>query len=752
MKQGNGTEILGSDDPRAANIGIIYVSPTDDRRNILAAIIEQEKFGRKQVAVVLPPQNRAFQRPADFDDLKSMRNRLQTEVIFIAPSGPGPGEFARQRRFPVYSSLESYAQALGEEPPIEGDTKKDWLPKSRAVDASPLTPPAPLVLPSKQAEQDGAGHLVVPFTAGPDVGSASAANDASHPKSPENAFPSIPLPSVAKDRSAPASSVPPAANIHPSDVSPAQTNATSIPNGGNKSDPTSSEATPKQPRIAGDLVKATPAAPVPPVQPAPVNRASRQHNRGRTGAVAAVAATGARAGIVAGRATTGGNLPPWGTPSGTRRSGSPQGRGRLGWLIVLALLLLLALLLCPFMAFAFPKQTQAVTSTVSNMVSNLVYPQASSPTVTITPASQVVQNPYTIQAVTSGASAAQHQVVARVLTATPSQQKTVTATGHVKVIGAPAKGVVTFTNGSNASYTYGPATPIVSSSGVTFYLDAPVTIPAANPGVSFGTATGTVTAATPGSNGNIGPGAINITGQFIVIKNEAAFTGGQDAKDYLYVKPSDFDAVANPLKAAVLEQARSGVQSQMHATERAATTLQCSIPTAKADQPMGDTGVNVTSATVTVTASCTQEVYDQQELQTLVEGLLKAKAAADPKLAGFVLVGKIVTDTRLQGVDSNGTVTLAVTAKGTWVYPLDAKALARLIAGQSAEQAKSKLKSQPGVVDVSIPAGITTFPGDPTQIPITIVPVTGFSGGGTNPTVSPGRPPLSTPTGQPGNS
>src|SRR5437764_15324881 len=98
MKQGNGTEILGPNDPRAASIGIIHVSPTDDRRSVLAAIITQEKFGRKQVAVVLPPLNKAFQRPADFDDLKSMRNRLQTEVVFIAPSGPGPGEFRSEER------------------------------------------------------------------------------------------------------------------------------------------------------------------------------------------------------------------------------------------------------------------------------------------------------------------------------------------------------------------------------------------------------------------------------------------------------------------------------------------------------------------------------------------------------------------------------------------------------------------------------------------------------------------------------
>src|SRR5437868_1120188 len=173
MRQGNGTDILGLNDPRAANIGIIYVSPTDERRNVLAAIITQEKFGRKQVAVVLPPLNKAFQRPADFDDLKSMRNRLQTEVVFIAPSGPGPGEFARQRRFPVYSSLESYAQALRDEQPVEETPKKGRFgaPKPKAAEVPPPLAPVP---PQEQAAHDAAGQRIAPFLGGVVAGGAGA--------------------------------------------------------------------------------------------------------------------------------------------------------------------------------------------------------------------------------------------------------------------------------------------------------------------------------------------------------------------------------------------------------------------------------------------------------------------------------------------------------------------------------------------------------------------------------------------------
>jgi hypothetical protein len=174
------------------------------------------------------------------------------------------------------------------------------------------------------------------------------------------------------------------------------------------------------------------------------------------------------------------------------------------------------------------------------------------------------------------------------------------------------------------------------------------------------------------------------------------------------------------------------VQSQIRSTERAATSLQCTSPTATANQPIGDTGVNVTSATVTASASCSQEVYDQQGLQGLVEGLLKAKAGSDPKLAGYALVGSIITETKVQGVDNNNTVTLAVTAKGRWVYQVDKTAIASLIAGLSAQQASAKLKSQPGIANFSLASGITTFPSNPAQISIEIVNVQGFSGGGSS--------------------
>ena len=99
MRQTDGSQLLGTNDPRSSEIGIIHVAPNDDRQSVLAAILTQDKLGAKQTVVVLPEENKAFQRPVDFEGLKNMRRGLKTQIVFVAPPGPGPAEFARQRRF-----------------------------------------------------------------------------------------------------------------------------------------------------------------------------------------------------------------------------------------------------------------------------------------------------------------------------------------------------------------------------------------------------------------------------------------------------------------------------------------------------------------------------------------------------------------------------------------------------------------------------------------------------------------------------
>ncbi len=115
MRQSDGADLFGANNPHNSNIGIIYVAPNDDRQSVLTSILTQDKLGRQQIAIVLPEKNKAFQRPVDFDGLKNMLREMEAQLVFIASGGSSAAEFARQRRFPVYTSLEEYAQMLYEE-------------------------------------------------------------------------------------------------------------------------------------------------------------------------------------------------------------------------------------------------------------------------------------------------------------------------------------------------------------------------------------------------------------------------------------------------------------------------------------------------------------------------------------------------------------------------------------------------------------------------------------------------------------
>src|ERR1700680_488114 len=114
MRQSDGADLPGANNPPQADIGIIYISPDDARQSVLAAILMQDKVGRKYILLVLPVKtnNNAFSRPVDFDGLRDMRRDLDAQLVIIAPTQSTPAELARQRRFPVYPDLEAFAQSL----------------------------------------------------------------------------------------------------------------------------------------------------------------------------------------------------------------------------------------------------------------------------------------------------------------------------------------------------------------------------------------------------------------------------------------------------------------------------------------------------------------------------------------------------------------------------------------------------------------------------------------------------------------
>jgi hypothetical protein len=769
MRQGDGTDLLGPNDPRSASVGMIYVDPNDDRQSVLTAILTQDKLGRKQVAVVLPEQNKAFQRPVDFDGLKNMRRGLKTQIVFIASSGPGPAEFARQRRFPVYSSLESFSLSLKGEASVSGATNGSvrrglFGRKPKPTNANTMTttsskrieeePTLPLPgRPFVEAPQ----QAPVPPTPNPDEDS-----DVAEDRSGSNAA-AIGMAGAAVDGGLVALTSDPNASstIENSDTdwySPSPP-ASELQVG----ESTSSDNTPlqadEQAKVAdssGLQSRTDPgpdiiAFPTPAPRPKSTGKFPTPGSEITTIPVIApilsakpggsiAAPTGRRrntGAAVANRTAGGGGLPPGGnSPGGPGGGGGGVGGSRRRTrLLVAILLIVLTLLLIGGIAAA---AVRGGLGSLAGFVPGVV-PTA---TVTITPKSNDLPNTYVITAVTTSPDATKREVGARILTfTTPAQSKIANATGSIP--GLRATGALLFINNSSTAKTFSSVV-LTGADGVQVSFDGPVTVPAVLP--SSVTVTGF--AVNVGSAGNIE--ALDISGSCcasgITVKN-GAFRGGQDPQPNSVIEQSDINGAADALEASLTPGAQSGLQKQVQPNEQIVSgTIQCNKSTFTANHIAGDLAKTVT---VTVAITCKEEAYDQQRALTMAANLLKAQASALLEARGFKpgsaygLTGNIVTGvTKTILVDAKGTLSLLVRAEGEWVYLFsDAmkQNLAKNIANKSKEDAIKYLTSQPGVssVQIDISSG-NTLP-DAAHITIDIKPVPGATGTGTA-TPSPGTP------------
>lgn len=852
MRQGNGTDLLGMNDPRSATIGVIYVSPVDDRRSVLAAILTQEKLNRQHIVVVLPNPNNAFQRQQDFDDLKSVqrKQKLQGEIIFIAPDGPGPGEFARQRRFPVYGSPEEYTQALrdGEDDEDFAESEPEPIPEKRsrffggrakttgAAAAGAIAgaaaagrqepadatdePQSTMIFPGYRGpNQQPNGPSRVPNTPNrstldddDDLGDDPVAPPARNTNLGGAAALGAGAGLAAESFRRSPSSVP-SGNLDDDDDDalenkPTRSQAENVARTPRNSNPlaenpnaTQSSGTPGGPGII-DLQPVTPKGsgrnPVGPAKPSeppistpipeeldaddnfappPPTHGARRRRTGSmaTGATAAGAAgTGAFAAMGAGASNTGphaisagpgstlvGPLNPIQYPPS--RNTPPQrpdrtGRRRRGsWLLLVLLLLLMFVIGTCILAYINPAMLPSgIGQQIAHLVpaSNSVNPA----TVTITPKSQVVSDTYVIQAVTTTPNADALQVSLRHLTATPpSQNKTVTGTGHTQTSPTKATGFVTLYNSTLKSVTVSPATFPQLPNGVIIATDATVTIPAATLDANGNLVTAkkavAAQAQSAGTIGNIAAQSLldqDCCGAHLTATNLTAFTGGQDSQNYTFVQQSDVDAVVTPLVNTLAQQAKDQFNKQLAANEALAENPTCPAPTVTDDPgAIGDKGHSIPSLAVTVSATCTGIAYDKAGAQKVAQQRLQKNANVNPG-KGYVLSGPVSSQITKVTTQSASAISLQVQAQGTWDYQIsDAQktALAKQIAGMKASAAQALLNAQTGFKDAVIKAdgGNATLPTDPTQIKIDVLAVSGTNNG--TPTPGSSTP---TPSGNPG--
>jgi hypothetical protein len=137
--------------------------------------------------------------------------------------------------------------------------------------------------------------------------------------------------------------------------------------------------------------------------------------------------------------------------------------------------------------------------------------------------------------------------------------------------------------------------------------------------------------------------------------------------------------------------------------------------------------MNVAATTVTVTATCVVDVYDQQAAQTLATRLLMDQARNEAP--GYGLVGNVyarVTVVAAPSVfqqDQQYAIGLSIAAKASLLYQFSATqqaALSRAVAGRDVAEATRLLKQMAGVREVSIAGVGGSLPTDATQIRVVV--------------------------------
>ncbi|GCE12955.1 serine/threonine protein kinase [Tengunoibacter tsumagoiensis] len=341
-------------------------------------------------------------------------------------------------------------------------------------------------------------------------------------------------------------------------------------------------------------------------------------------------------------------------------------------------------------------------------------------TITLTPASQTIQQSYLLTA-QANPNPQKNQLAGRTLTASSSSQpQTIKASGHKQTPGVAAKGTLTFLNGSFTNIQTVPAgTIFIGKDGVQVTNDTDAKIPQGNP-PNTGFVSVPAHSLSSGIKGNII--ALDIsqiccnTDNSVFVKNTSPFTGGQDPKDYQFVQQGDVTAVEQGLVKDLTTQAQTALRGKLVAGEQLAGDPQCKTSD-QTDQQVGDTGVNVPSVQLTVTETCTGQVYDAAAAQQMATTLLKQTAQQQVGI-GYALVGAVTTQVSVSSSNAQS-IQLQVQARGVWVYQIDAalkQSLQKELAGKTPAQARQLLGQQMGIASVRIDGAGATLPSDPGQI------------------------------------
>ncbi len=337
-----------------------------------------------------------------------------------------------------------------------------------------------------------------------------------------------------------------------------------------------------------------------------------------------------------------------------------------------------------------------------------------------------LQDTSLIQGVSGTANPDNRQVTVRPLNSTKTATKQVAATGSFHQDAQSASGNIIFFNRSLTAFDV-PAGTTFQVGSVQIVTGEKAVVPAATVVTPLqpGQITVSAHAVQGGVAGNIAASAINQSccgSTNITAQNQNALTGGKDAIDYRFLQQSDVDGFFNADEKMLTQDTYNNIKVLMKFGEQLLGEIQCDDANVTEDVPPGDQGPAkaVTTAHVTMSVTCSAEVFDASAVQRIAQNELKQKAVTDLG-EGYVLANKIVTQVRPQTQQDK--VSFWVTAQGIWYYRWTdtlKRALLNAIKGKSITQAQDIVNSYPGVSNakIAISNGKSTLPSDVNQMTV----------------------------------
>ena len=277
------------------------------------------------------------------------------------------------------------------------------------------------------------------------------------------------------------------------------------------------------------------------------------------------------------------------------------------------------------------------------------------------------------------------------------QAETGSVTGKAHQDAATARGTITLFNGLYSQQFVPVGTQLISASGITVATDQAVTVPAGNPPF-YGQATVPAHALTDGARGNIAAYSVNTACCFASgrAENTVGFIGGQDARDYTYVRQSDITRLTADLLPAVTNTMQQRINGDLAPGEQA-YQFPCN-PRVNADHSPGD---EAGSLTVSVSETCNGIAYDPQELAAKASEALTQKALLQLS-SGYELLGTPTTDIQAMRQDKTA-ITARIQCQGVLIYQIRSlDNLKTQLAGRSTQQALRLLRSLPSIENVQI--------------------------------------------------